>query len=539
MRYTGIIGIALTTALAGGCVGDIVNSGGEEAAAQVPLFPRLSHVQWENTVQDLFGFSEPVGLAQGFDNDPPLGRFDNNVARLRVTSGLWQDYQRAAETVAEMVTADQAALDRIIPADLPADPDAAARAFITAFGARAFRRPLTATEVDRYAALFAQGPAHFEGPDTFVDGVRITLEGMLQSPHFVYRVESNDGEVENGLIELDGYQVASRLSYLFWNTMPDDQLFQAAAAGDLDSVEGVRAQALRMFDDPRTRATFAHFHYQLFEMNEYGDIDKDPVIFPEWRRELGEMMQTETQLFIESVMFDDGGSLADLLTDSHTFVNADLAELYGLEGTFDDQFVRVELDPTTRAGILTRLGFLTRNATLTDPDPIHRGVFANLNIICRPITALPSLPDDLNPVGNTNRERINSITGPGTCGERCHGTIINPIGFSLENYDAIGRYRTEDNGYPVDATGTYLFEDGREISFTNAIELSQGLAATPDVHSCYTGNLLEYMLGRELTAGDGQLLSYLTSTSLNEGRSIRDVMIDAVTSTTFRYRAAE
>ena len=525
--------------VAAGCVGDIVNPIDSASRSQVPRFTRLSHVQWENTVQDLFQLAQPLGLSDSFDADPPLGHFDNNVARLKVTSGLWQDYQRAAESVAEVVAADPVLLGNVVPTNLPGDPTGDARAFVEAFVERAFRRPLETAELDRYTDLFAEGASHYASGDDFLDGVRLTIEAALQSPHFVYRVERSEEVDDDGLIVLSGYEMASRLSYLFWNTMPDAELLQAAADGALDTEDGVRQQAMRLFDDPRTRSMFDHFHYQLFEMRDYDDLDKDPNLFPEWRRELGEMMQTEAQMFLASVVFDSEGTVRDLLTATHTFVNDELAAIYGLQGTFDSNFVEVELDPATRAGFLTKLGFLTRNATLTEPDPIHRGVFVNLSVICRPLAALPSLPDNLMPVGDTNRERINSITGPGTCGAGCHSTIINPIGFSLENYDAIGRYRTEDNGFPVDASSVYVFPDGRELVFDNAVELSQQLAETPDLHSCYMSHLMEYVYGRDLDHADQREIDMLTYRSLEQGRSIRDLVVDIATSDAFRYRAAE
>lgn len=498
-------------------------------------FPRLSHPQWENTVQDLFRLSEPPGLAGSFDADPPLGRFDNNTARLTMSAGLWQDYQRAAETMAERITSDADALALILPADPPADPEAGARAFIESFGARAFRRPLTEAEVTRYATRFAGAVDHYDGLDGFTAGVRFTIEAMLQSPHFLYRSELADG-ASGGAIKLTGYEMASRLSYAFWNTMPDDELFAAAAAGELDTVEGVRAQALRMFDDARTQDSFAHFHEQMFALAEYEDLDKNRDKFPEWRRELGSMMRAEVELFLGSVVFDGDGTIGDMLTSTRAFVNDELAAIYGLEGDFGDQFVEAELDSETRAGFLTRLGFLTRNATLSEPDPIHRGVFVNIDILCRPLSAVPNLPDNLMPVGNTNRERIESITGPGTCAEACHGKIINPIGFSLEHYDAIGRYRTEDNGYPVDASSTYEFPDGRSLTFDNAVELSHLLAAEPDPHACYIGNLLEYFYGSEIDESRFALVSQMTDLSVGMGASVREIVASIVTSDSFRFR---
>ncbi len=199
----------------------------------------------------------------------------------------------------------------------------------------------------------------------------------------------------------------------------------------------------------------------------------------------------------------------------------------------------MELDSTRRSGFLTRLGFLTRNATLTEPDPIHRGVFINLNLLCRKLGALPNIPENLMPEGDTNRERIDSITGTGTCGAGCHANTINPLGFALENYDALGQYRTEDNGFPVNAADSYQFADGRVIDFNDAIELSDQLADAPELHSCYVQQLLEYVYGRDLTDADAPLVDELASQSHTEGLSVKEITVRLVTSSAFRFRTAQ
>jgi hypothetical protein len=247
-------------------------------------------------------------------------------------------------------------------------------------------------------------------------------------------------------------------------------------------------------------------------------------------------MLTESSMFLGNEVFS-GGGIRELMTSNQAFVNAELAALYGIEGDFGEDFVEVELDPAERSGMLTRLGFLTRNATLTESDAIHRGVFVNLNLICRPLSAVPDLPDVLDLVGDTNREQINSLTGPGTCGEGCHATLINPIGFSLENYDALGQYRSEQGGKPVDAADVYVFEDGREIAFDNALDLSEQLADSPEVHACYIQQLLEYLLGRDLEEADMALVVAYAEESVNEGLSIREIILRVVESRSFRYRA--
>jgi hypothetical protein len=504
----------------------------EEIPSPASRAPRLTHAQWENTVQDLFRMPSPTGLTSDFNADPIFGEFDTDQRRLSVTAGLWRDYQRSAEAVAEMVTRDAAAMDAWMPAGLPASGAERRDAFIDAFGVRAYRRPLTDGERTRLAALFDLGPTHFATLDPFTAGVRLVLEGMLQAPQFVYRVELSATPSE-GLYALDQYELASKLSYFMWDTMPDDDLFAAAAAGSLSDPATIRMHAERMFDDERTRAKLAHFHDQFLEMENWTDTDHT---LPEWRPELAPMMVEETRLFLDDVVFN-GGTISDLLLSNVAFVNEDLANIYGVSGVSGSEYRRVELDASERAGLLTRVGFLTKYATLTEPDPIHRGVFINNRILCRKVQAPPAIPDDLMPMGTTNRERIDSITGEGTCGASCHGTLINPIGFAFEGYDAIGRLRTEDNGQPIDAASRYVTETGITLEYDGAIELSQDIAAIDAPHRCYATRLLEFEYGRPYTDNDSPLVFRAADGSQNEGLTVRDIVMELVTSRAFRYRS--
>lgn len=494
-------------------------------------FPRLTHRQWEETVKDLFRLPAESGLSATFTPDPQLGRFDNNIARLATSAGLWRDYQQAAETIAGRVVGDPTVYEALVGGSTEV------RAWITAFGQRAFRRPLSDAEIERYAALFETAPGVFPQHDAFKGGVRLVVQSMLQSPFFLYRTELS-AQKQGAGIPLDNFEVASRLSYLFWNSMPDDELFEAARTGELATAEGVRRHASRLFDDPRTQAQFRRFHYQAFAISEYADLDKNTKVFPGWRREIGVMMQEETLRFLENVV-TTGGNVGDALLSTKAYVNADLAKIYGIEGTFGTDYVEVQLDPTKRAGLLTRAGFLARNATLDETDPIHRGVFINLGILCRPITAPPNIPEQLDKRGNTTREKVDSVTGAGTCGEGCHHTIINPLGFAFESFDAIGAWRDSEKGFPVETAASYTFVDGRAIQYANAVELSQQLAASPEVHACYSQQLLEFMLGRDLSLLDRDVVRTMAERSLEEKLSIKDLVLDVVSSQTFRVRALE
>ncbi|WP_437707164.1 DUF1592 domain-containing protein [Sorangium sp. So ce448] len=511
---------------------------GGAAAPQVAersMFPRLSHAQWENTVRDLLRLDDRPGLSASFTTDPLGGVFDNNEAALLVTPGLWSDYQRAAEELAAMVTADEDKLGRLLPADLPAEGEARAQAFIERFGERAFRRPLTAEERDTYVALFRRGVELFEGEEPFAAGVRAALEAFLQSPHFVYRVESGAGPAKGGLIRLSGHEIAAKLSYLFWNSMPSDALLEAAKAGELSTPEAVRAYTEGMLEDPRAREVVGAFHRQLYDYEQYHDLNKDQALYPEFVPEMGDDMQREAELFVEHVVFEREGGLTELLTSRTAFVNDHLAAVYGVEGDFSDGFEQVELDEAERSGLLTRLGFLAAKATARQPDSIHRGVFVNLRVLC---AALPPPPDDATslPPGElaTNRERVEAHTGKGTCGASCHGALINPVGFAFEHYDAIGKYRTTDNGMPINSADAYTL-GGQSRKYADAIEFSQLLAESSEAHACYAERWLEFAHGRDADAKDRAFVKQLGEASRG-GSSTKELLLEIVSSTPFLAR---
>ncbi|WP_437594428.1 DUF1592 domain-containing protein [Sorangium sp. So ce1000] len=515
--------------------GDGVTPGGAAQVAERSMFPRLTHAQWENTVRDLLRLDDRPGLSASFTSDPLGGVFDNNEAALLVTPGLWGDYQRAAEELAAMVTADQGKLDRLVPADLPDEPEARAQAFVERFGERAFRRPLTAEERGAYVALFQRGEELFEGEEPFAAGVRAALEAFLQSPQFIYRVEFGAGPAEGGLIPLAGHEIATKLAYLLWNTMPSDELLAAAKAGELSSPEAVRAYAEGMLDDPRAREVIGAFHRQLYDYEQYHDLNKDQALYPEFVPEMGDDMQREAELFVDHVVFDEEGGLTDLLTARTAFVNDHLAAVYGVEGEFSSEFKQVELDAGERSGLLTRLGFLAAKATARQPDSIHRGVFVNLRILC---AALPPPPDDATalPPGElaTNRERVEAHTGKGTCGASCHGVLINPAGFAFEHYDAIGKYRTTDNGVPVDSADVYTL-GGQPRSYADAVEFSQLLAESREAHACYAEHWIEFAHGRGVRAEDRALVEELGEASRG-GASTKELILRIVSSTPFLAR---
>ena len=506
----------------------------EDGSGATTRFPRLSHSQWENTVQDLFHLDSPSGLASSFAPDPN-SRFDTNVELRRVGPSQWTDYQTAAEAIAARVANTPAELNRILPADLPTDSTERARAFVSDFGPRAFRRPLTTAEIDTYVTLFLQGPA-LVGGDALTSGVEITLRAMLQSPHFLYRVEATPA-TQSGRISLSGYEIATRLSYALWNSTPSDALLTAAGNGELDTPAGVEGWARQLLDDPRAAETIVSFHEQLFHIANYGRATKDPTRFPTFTSDLESVLQQEALLFINEVVVTRGGGIAELLQTPITYVNDQTAGYYGLSGSYGSTLQRVDLDPTQRAGLLTQIGFLSKNGGLVQSDPIHRGVFINIDLLCAklnpPTFQLPPLPSEM--PGQTNRQRVDTHTG--TCGKGCHDIYINPIGFAFEHYDAIGQWRDTDNNTPVDAASSYRI-DGETLTYDDAVELSARLAETPRLHACYASTWLEFMLGRRAVTSEAMDLEDIAAASLS-GDTAKELLARITALESFRTRIQE
>ena len=497
------------------------------AAVATTRFARLSHRQWENTVRDLLRLPELPGLAARFSSDT-AGKFGNDGEALAVSDNLRLDYQTAAETLAARVARDPAALARLLPANAPSDPKARAQAFIRAFGLRAYRRPLDDQEVAAYAALFDQGPALAPGGDAFAAGAQLVLEGMLQSHHFLYRTELTGG---SGRVRLGDYEIAAKLSYALLGTMPDDQLLDAAASKALGSADRVGAQVQRLLGNGREPA--ATFHEELFGLRAL-EVEKDPMAFPGFGPAWQASIVKESELFLGD-MFASGKGLRDLLTEPVSFVDGILAPLYGVKAPASG-FARVELDRGQRAGFLTQIAFLAKDG-LTDPEPIRRGAFINHAMLCLELVPPPGATDeapDPPASARTNRERVTAVTSGAAC-EACHKTMINPAGFAFENYDAIGRYRTVENGVPIDASDTYSFASGPR-RFKDAVEWSQVLADSPEAHDCYARNWFSFLQGRALKPEDEPFVKWLAERSLGDRASLKSLAMIVVTDDSFLTR---
>ena len=536
-----------------GAPGTDSNNGGASAGRGDPgspngvgyttRFPKLTNAQWERSVQDLLRLDQPSGQSEQFTQEALDKGYETVAAATQTISGdAWNRYQTAAETLAEQVSADSAKLAKILPSGTFANDTARGEAFIAQFGARAYRRPLSAEEKSAYAALFAKGP-ELVGGTALNAGVRLVLSAMLQSPHFLYRVESSVGK--EARVFLSSHELATRLSFALLGTTPSDELLKAADAGELSSEAGVAKWAGKLLDAPRARDTLLSFHEQTFFIESYGTQDKDDALKFD-AEALAPMLKEEGRRFL-SMLIDQNAGIELLLTSPVAFVNQATAPFYGLSGVSGEALVERQLDSRTRAGLFTQLGFLSKNATRSGSDPVHRGLAVLRQLLCDEPDPPPMMFDLPQPMaGLTTREVYERATA---CGVGCHDTLINPPGFAFEVFDAVGMRRENEAGKPINAKGTLTIRDGytpeeiasnktTTVSFDGPVELMQQLVELPRVHECYARNFMKYVLAREVAPVERGASSLLGKRSQDTG-SMRELLIALVKLDTFRARISD
>jgi hypothetical protein len=493
---------------------------------------RLTRFEYDNTVRDLLG--DDSRPAQSFAPDETALGFDNQAASQSVTALGAEQYLAAAEQLASRA-ADH--LDTLLPCDPQAiGEDACARAFIAAFGRRAFRRPLDDEARARFFDLFASSRDQWG----FRAGIELVVEAMLQSPRFLYRVEFGMPDpVAPGVVALDHHEIASRLSYLFWASMPDDALFAAADAGQLGTSAEIAAQAERMLKDPRARPAIARFHEEWLGLDRLDGIVKDTGIYPAFSDELPPLWKKETLAFLEDVVFDDErGDVATMLTASWSMANADLASFYGLSAPpLGADFARVDLDPAQRSGFLTHASILAAYAKPNQSSPVHRGKFVREKLLCEPLPAPPAdmaiAPPPLDPHATTRQKFLQHSADP-VCAE-CH-QLMDGIGLGFEHYDGIGLYRDLDHGLPVDARGDVTGSRDADGRFDGVPQLAARLAASGEVRDCIVTQWFRYAYGRAESSEDACSLTTLKSTFAAANGRIDRLLAALVQTDAFRYR---
>jgi mono/diheme cytochrome c family protein len=474
---------------------------------------RLNRAEYNNTIRDLFGVEDRP--ADDFPSDDVGYGFDNVGDVLALPPLLMERYMTAAEKVAErVIVANPASPGQIKPDShrriifrepvSPGEYPDAARVIIERFATRAYRRPVTPAELDRLMGIVQMALADGE---CFERAIQLAVQAVLVSPHFLFRVELDSrpqGSAPTGpdrVEPIGPFEVASRVSYFLWSSMPDDELFRLAGQGKLRASDVVSAQVRRMLVDPKTRALVDNFGGQWLQIRNLRTFHPDRERFPGFDESLREAMFRETELFLAEIVREDR-SILDLIDADFTYLNERLARHYGIKGVTGPDFRRVRLDGPERGGLLTHASILTVTSNPNRTSPVKRGRWVLEQILGAPP---PPAPPDVTPLKDdralesavTMRQRMEQHRSQTSCAV-CHKRM-DPLGFGLENYDGVGAWRDKDAGVPLDASGTLPSGE----SFRGPAELKAILRSRPrEFARCLTEKLLTYALGRGLEESD-------------------------------------
>ena len=531
----GISGTGATGASSGGPVGPTVTP---TDPGRVTMH-RLNLAEYDDTMRDLLGTTTHPSVDFHFPADDRGADFDNSADVLTVSPLHVSSYNAAATALIMAALAAPAQRSLIVTCDLVAGGATCARSALTTFVPRAWRRPVTSAELDQLMTSVTLATS--KGDSTEL-GFGLALRAVLLSPNFIYRPEIDPMPASLTPHALGDYELASRLSYFLWSSMPDAPLFAAAQAGNLHEPAQLAAQIARMLADPKSQALVDNFAGQWLFTRLMDDAQPDATLFPTFNATLGAAFKAETQMMFHEVAFN--GLPADqLLTANFTFVNDQLAKFYGLPLVGSDQLKRVDLTGNTqRQGILTQGSFLTVNSHGDRTSPVKRGKYVMTELLCTDIPAPPpsvntTVTPDVSGTKTLRQVLEAHLTDP-SC-SACHH-LMDPIGFGMENYDAIGEYRTVDNTLPIDSSGT--LPDGS--TFKGLVQLTQLIAKNPAFPKCMTSKLYSYALGRGLVTTDPKhmdpsVISTVATKFSGNGLKFQDLVSGIVNSPTFLTRRGD
>ena len=492
---------------------------------------RLSNVEYLHSMRDLFPGVTPIDLPAP-PPDTLVNGFENDARALGPTDVAVTRYEEIAFAYTTVATADDAALANVLPCTswiTEAEQDACGRSLVESFGRRAFRRPLEPSDVEVLTNRFAI----FRRSIDFRAAVQLTLMALVQSPAFLYRIEipivdATHPASATGAVRVDAFALATRLSYLLWESGPDDELLDLAASGELLQRRVYEAEVDRMLDDPRVVDVIADFERQWLDLDRIlADTNRtrDPLQYASWGPEWQSSEREEIDRFVRWSARAGEGTLAELLTSRHAFVDARMASVYEVTPPADG-WSEVDLPSDRRAGVLTRAAFLAGRSHSGSISPPIRGVFVLERLLCLPHRSPPAAADLSPPTpvpGEgpvTNRTLFERRTQASAC-TGCH-TQINGVGFAFEHYDAIGAFRELDHGLPIDASGTVVGAE-QLTTFTDAVDLSRVLAESRAVSDCAGDSWLRFALGRSLEGPDVTLRTQVRD-ALAHGAPMREVL---------------
>lgn len=503
-----------------------------ELTLPAPALRRLTVSQYRNSLRDLLGAE--IALPEELEADTVVHGFATiGAAQIALSPRATELFQAAAYDVSHQALSKPSVREKLLGCTPGSSAqDACTRAFVERFGRMAWRRPLSDAETKQYVALATGAGAELK--DVWL-GLEFALAGLLQSPNFLYRTELGRAQPSNAARRVLGpFELASRLSFLLWNTTPDAQLLDAAESGDVSSPDGLAEQAQRLLASPRAREALKTFWTEMLHLDQLDALAQLPASFPQVSPSLGASMRGETLAVLDDLVFERHADYRSLLSSRTTFVNAELAQLYGLPKPAGDGWSALSLpDDSPRAGLLGQASFLAATSHATSTSPTLRGKFIREVLLCQAIPAPPpnvvaKLPEEqAGDAPRTMREKLALHRGDPVCAS-CHNAM-DPLGLALERFDAIGVYRTTDHGMTLDTSGQL---DG--TAFDGALELGAAIGRHPDFAGCVARSLFRYATGQLETPAQAGELQRLREHFSTHDHHITELLLGLVSAESFR-----
>lgn len=508
----------------GGVTGACAEAGSFVGTAPIA---RLTTLQYRNTLRSLFPSVGLDGLLLAKESRR-VGAFSNQGEAQNPSPAVVEQFHLNADLVANAVVAK---LPGSADFTVPLDEMSCGNAFVKTLLERAFRRPPSSEELQRYRGLFASARTEAGFAEAIGDVVRTALD----SPHFLYRVEKGqDPEGSDSKMALSPHELATRLSYFLSNDMPDTELTGAANEGRLLEREELAKQAKRLLASPAARDVVADFQKQWLHLEKLDDLAKSSTVFPEFTPTLRTSYATSLQKFLAYQTWERGGTWRELFTDKTAFVDKDLAKVYGLDTT-GAGMSQVTLD-ANRSGLLSQAGLLAALAKVDIDSPTKRGVFVLEDILCQQVPELPGgvdteIPTSTKPI--TTRQRMEDLHSSGGTCKGCH-QLIDGIGFGFSNFDSLGRYRTQENGLPTDDRGKIEAGISIDGDFRGVVELSDKIAESSEGPLCYASQVGAYGLALARADLDKCAAEQLLQVAGAENPSLQNLMLAVTASEGFR-----
>jgi hypothetical protein len=498
--------------------------------AFIPARVRLLNPdEYNNTVTALLGDTTHPG--NGFPTPDSQDGYTNNAAQT-MNDLLAEALESAAEA---LTTTALTHISDYLPCDpTKTDPRTCAGQFVTSFGKKAYRRPVTTAEQTALLALYDVGA----NGGTFNEGIGVVMQEMLQSPSFLYTTELGDSPTPAAaMVSLTPYELASSISYLILASPPDDMLMAAADGGQLSTPAQIESQVRRLLMDTRAKAQVQRFIFQWLGIEDVSVATKDATLYPNFTPTLRQMMAAETGAYAQDVIFNGDASFNALMTGNYTFVDKELGALYGVSAAQNGTLQKVTLPAGQRSGLLTQASVMTIYGHANETSPILRGVFLREKILCESLPPPPTglkivIPQPDPNAPNTTRAIFDlHVSNPACSG--CHG-MIDPVGNLFEEYDAIGAYRTTENNNAINDTDTVSGTTASNGMFTGAPGFLKQVGSSPEAQECFARNILRFASAQSDASIETHMMNLLQQTPQT---SMLEILVAYAKSQIFAQRA--